>query len=119
MKRPERGIPDPMSALVDDARGYARWLERRSSRADVARRAGVSPGTIENVKRGRLKDPLRLRGIVDRLRGVMLDELNKEIARLEHERGVLLAIGTDPRSDEMAEVAESLAACRKTLGLGG
>lgn len=119
MKHPKRGISDPMSMMVEDARSYAQWLERRSSREDVARKAGVAPGTIENVRRGRIKDPLRLRGLVDRLRSLMVVELGQEIARLDHEKSLLLATGVDPRSDEMQAVAADIARCRKTLGLEG
>jgi len=106
-----------MSALVDDARGYARWLEKRSSREDVARKAGIAPGTMENVKRGRLKDPLRLSGIAARLRSLMVGEINKEILRLEHERQILLATGADPRSDALVQAATAIADARATLGL--
>lgn len=116
MEHPRKGISDPMNALADDARSYARWLEKRSSRKDVARAAGVAPGTMENVARGRLKDPLRLRGIVDRMRSLMIAEINEEILRLEHERQILLATGADPRSDALVQAATAIADARAVLG---
>lgn len=118
-----------MSAVFDvaDARDYARKLEKREAeklglpreqaRASVARKLRMSPGTLENVSRGRLKDPFRLRGIVDRLRQAVAVELNEEITRLTHERDKLLAIGAPPGSPEIIEATHRLREAKAYLGI--
>lgn len=115
------------NALTADARALARRLEdteqrrkgltRIQARQDVARDLGVTPGTLDSIARGRLKDPFRLRGLIDRLRGAVVAELGREIERLEHERQLLLASGVDPRDAEVAEVAADLARARAARGL--
>ena len=114
-------------ALVREAKTYATRLEegeakrngltRLQARPTVARKLGVAPGTLENLSRGRLKDPLRINGLLARLRGAVVRELGAEIQRLEHERHVLIQTGVDPRSLEMAAVDAGLATAKEALGL--
>lgn len=120
------GTNDPMNAAVmaDDARGAVRKLEdfkrskgltRQQARGDIARKLRLAPGTLENVSRGRLKDPLRIEGLWKRLRAAVVAELNEEIVRLTHERDLLLATGADPRSDALAQASAAIDQARKAL----
>lgn len=49
----------------------------------AARRARVSPGQIEGLLRGRVKDPKT--SLVERLRAAFISEAAREIERLNHE----------------------------------
>lgn len=124
------GINDPtMSAVanVEDARQFARRLEDREAarsgatlhfvRPVVARRIGVSPGTLENLRRGRLKDVRK--SIFDSLKAGVIREIEAEMRRCEHELQILRQTGADPRSDEIAEVEAGLAKAREALGIEG
>lgn len=87
---------------------------RITAREQVARSIGVSPGTVENLQRGRLKT---IAGwLRDALRARVIRELEAEIARLQHEIAVLRQSGVDPRSDEMAAVRADLSAVLEVLG---
>jgi hypothetical protein len=80
----------------------------------VARTIGASPGTIENILRGRLK---RVSGwLRDALRARVIAEMESEIVRLQHEIAVLRQAGVDPRSNEMAAVRADLSAILEAIG---
>lgn len=90
-----------------------RGLSAADARTAAARRAGVSPGTIEKLRKGRLKSvAVHLYG---RLCDALVRALNEEKSRLEHElarvRGASLSV--DPHVVRQAEAA--LAAARAAL----
>lgn len=88
--------------------------DRIAARKQVARDIGVSPGTIENLQRNRLKT---IAGwLRDALRARVIRELEAEIVRLQHEIAVLRQSGVDPRSDEMAAARADLSAVLEALG---
>jgi hypothetical protein len=107
-----------MSSLVyaERAREWGVTLEDRErartglplpmARKRVADRAGASPGTLENLRKGRLKNIAA--HLYDRLRLLVIAELQAEVIAHEHEIETLLAIGADTRDDEMAEAKASL-----------
>jgi hypothetical protein len=98
--------------LVD--RETIRTGNKPIARKNVARAIGVSPGTIENLTRARLK---RISGwLRDALRARVIRELEAEIVRLQHELAVLRQSGADPRCDEMAAVRADLSAILTVLG---
>lgn len=120
-------LSQTMNALanVDDARRYAQRLEtieaNRSGapltvvRPTVARRLGVAPGTLENIRRGRVKDVRK--HVWDRLTSGLINELQAEMRRYEHELSILRQTGSHPCSDEIAEVEAGLAKAREALGI--
>jgi transcriptional regulator with XRE-family HTH domain len=120
-----RDIMSTAEASVDRAREWSTLLENREAfrtgrslkeaRKEVARREGVSPGTLENLRRGRLKTIAT--HWYERLRGALIRELMMEVRRLEHEITILNQTGVDPRSDEVASVVADLARVRQALGL--
>jgi ABC-type phosphate transport system auxiliary subunit len=87
------------AAFDHSANNLARALEDRvraqqgvplsAARAIVARRLNLLPGTLENLRRNRVKD-VRQR-VADRLRAAYLRELEREHAALEHELHCLRA----------------------------
>lgn len=84
-----------MAAVTEDelARGWAAKLERREqdrtglsrslARKRVASRIGVSPGTLENLHRDRIKGVRSW--LMTKLRAAVLAELQREIEAHQHE----------------------------------
>ena len=111
------------TTYTDLARSWGRTLEDREAtrsgvsvrdaRKAVARRAGVSPGTLETLRIGRLKTVAT--HIYERLRAAVIADLQHEIRRLEHELEIARQSGMDPRCPEVAEVEKYLALARQAL----
>jgi len=111
------------AAYVDRARGWAKRLEDaeaaktsapvKAARQAVARRIGVAPGTLENLRNGRIKSIAA--HLFDTLRGAVEHELQNEIARLEHDLQIFRQTGVDAREDQVGAVERHLAAARKAL----
>lgn len=116
---------DPLS-IDAQARSWVARLEyaeaRRSgtiipfARAALARRLGVAPGTLENIRNGRIKG-LR-HWIAERIRAAVIRELELEILRLEHDLFVARQSGAGAGSDEILAATASLEAARLALTEG-
>lgn len=90
-----------------------RGLSAEKARVAAARRAGVSPGTLEKLRKGRLKSvAVHLYG---RLCDALVRALTEEKTRLEHELALARSASrrVDPRALRQAEAA--LAAARAAL----
>ncbi len=113
------------SVSVERARDWSTALEDREAarsgeclpeaRRAVASRIKVPAGTLENLRKRRLK-AIAVH-LYERLRGGVIRELQAEMMRLQHELQILQATGSDPRQNEVAEVAADLAKVRQALGL--
>jgi hypothetical protein len=113
-------------ATMEQAREIARELERRErvrgtsaegARSALARRIGVSASTWRNLTLGRLK---RLDAwLRDRLQGLLVRELEAEIARLTHELETARRCGHHLASQHISEIETHLAAARSILSGGG
>ena len=79
----------------------------------VARRLGLSPGSVENLVRGRAKR-ITL-SVAAAVRGAMVRELESEITRLQHEVLMVRASSADPCSLEVAEIETLLARAEALL----
>lgn len=108
---------------TDVAEHYARTLvkrERASAGSNenairpVGEKTGLGYWTIWSLWHRRRKSG---EGVVNRLRGAMIRQLEAEVRHLEHELQILRATGVDPRDDEIAAVVADLAKARQTLGL--
>lgn len=110
---------------VDEAQTLAARLERREmsrgfsrndARSRLARKLGVSPGTLENLGRGRLKRTID--GFTYRLRALLERELEAEIERLAHELEMVRASrdGADPVA--VCEIETHLAKAKALLREG-
>lgn len=108
-----RGDDKMSSAVIEEtARTWARELEAkeakrsgvsiRDARKTVARRAGLSPGTLENIKLGRTKGVRAF--VFEKIRAAFMREDEAEIRRLEHELHLARQIGLDARCDEVRAV---------------
>lgn len=110
------------AADIETAREQARFLEDREAkhagsvekaRPNVARDIGVNPSTLETLRRGRLK---RIDGwIRDRIRALVIREIEREIEALRHELEVLKRVGAQPHSPAVGEVETHLAAARRLI----
>ena len=115
------------ATYVDRAAGWSRLLEEsearrsgqpiRSARERVARRLGLSSGTLENLRNGRLK-AIAVH-VYERLHAGVDAELAQEMRRLEHARALVTQQGLGPHSDEAQEVDADLAIVRRLLRLDG
>lgn len=104
------------ATYTDRARDWGDALEERErrksgrTRAEARRRVaaqiGIAPGTLDNLHRGRLKNIAA--HVYDRLRCLVISELQEEMAAHEHEIALLMAIGADPRDDEVAAARAGL-----------
>lgn len=125
MSHPSAEDDRSMSTLAIDlsAENFARRLEDRErerggvslpvARAAVARRTGVSAGTLENLRRGRIKGVREW--IAERLRAALIAELEADIVRAEHELTVLRAATGRLAAQQALEVEASIDAARRTL----
>lgn len=110
------------TALLERTREWAARLEEREAnrgaddirkaRERVARKAGVAPGLLENLRRGRLKF---WRPVMDGIRAAFIAELQGEIARLRHDLQVAHQCGADPHSDEIMEAVTLIERARKLV----
>ena len=88
--------------------GGAQFAERA-----LAKRLGVSPGTIRNLVYGRAK-----RVCLDffaRLKAEQLRRLSLSLSQAEHELFVARSIGLDPRSPEFRALEAAAEAARKVM----
>lgn len=72
-------------------------IDRATARQRVAREAGIAPGTLENLLRGRLKYVER---IADKINALVIAKIEKRIAQLEGD--LAIARLKSSRPDEAA-----------------
>lgn len=117
-------IGDKMSVIEfnERARRWAEVLERiearrsavnrEHARRTVARRAGLTPGTLFNLANRRIKD---VRGCAyEALRNLFIAEVRGEIGAWTHELDMALASGLDSEI-EIREIEDRLAQAHKKL----
>jgi hypothetical protein len=73
----------------------------------------VAPGTLENARRGRLKE--RPQSLAEVAKGAWIRELEREIQALAHEVQILRASGVAPDENEVLKAETLLAKARKLL----
>lgn len=110
----------------DTAREWARRLEDReasrsecpiaAARASVARRVGVSPGTLENLRNGRLKTVAV--HIFAGLRAAIERDIQAEIDALENELVAARAAGLELSEAPLRAAEAALGAARQALMRG-
>ena len=87
-------------------------LDRVTARSVIARRAGISPGSLENLLRGRLKNTERVEGRVN----VYLERrIAQEIQGLEHDISVLRASRGNAADADILAAEAAVAAARNLL----
>jgi hypothetical protein len=110
------------AAVMEEARSHARSLVRRErlcvgsmprAHASIASKLGVGPGTLENIVKGRVK---RLDSwIRDKLKALLIRELEAEIKRLTHELETARRSGARLDSQQVGEIEAHLAAAKSIL----
>ena len=83
-------------------------------RKSIARKIGASPGTIENIRRGRLKRLVE--GTTDRIKAALVRSLEAELANLTHELEILRQGIAAPDGDEILEAETLLKRARELIG---
>lgn len=116
-----RSVPSDISLAEDWATALERIEAQRSGenrarvRPTVARRTGVSEGTLYSLARRRLK-----RGTNDTLRRLgngLIVELQKELGHIEHELQIHTQVGTHADSSEVLALVASRQKIREALRL--
>ena len=114
-----------MSATTSDrlARDWARKLEDReaarmgvsigTARKRVASKTGIAIGTLENLRRDRLKGVREW--VYKRLQAALVTELRREHQALTNELEFLERHGKDSDGNQMAEIAADLEKVRRAL----
>ena len=90
----------------------SRGVKFPEARKIVAREAGVSPGSLESLSRGRLKYVDR---IADRINGLLIKKIEQKIESLKHELEIAKSVGNITRVD-MDRAEASLEEARRALG---
>lgn len=108
---------------LDQAHKWARTLEDAESRrlglpvararGSVARKLGISPGTLENIRRFRAKTIPNW--LMARIRAEFVSVLQTEIRTLEHEIHLARQTGMDPRENDLAKAEAQLVAAKEIL----
>lgn len=119
------GRNDEMQAelYIDRVQSWTKALEEREQRRSgtqvqtarqaIARRTGVSPGTLENIRNGRLKAIAA--HVYDRLRAAVVADIEAELRHLQHELTIANQAGLDQRDDEVATAMAHLEKARQAL----
>ena len=96
---------------VLERRIFARTGAKRAQRREIiAERAGLKPGTIENVARRRLRDPDGI--VAGKLMSALVRELEEQMQRFAQELAVLRRVGVPSGATRMAGLVRSLEAVR-------
>lgn len=83
----------------------------------IARRVGIAPGTLENLRRGRIKAIKK--NVYEWLLAAADRQLRAEIALLEHERTVLATKTSRSDRRDLRQVDAHVAAARAALSQEG
>jgi hypothetical protein len=116
----DQGINHPMTSMTFDdvARKWVAELEKAEAsrtglkrdkvRKSLAGKIGIAPGTIENIRRRRIKD-FRRGGIGELIRSYMVHHLQLEIQRKTNDLQMVLECGKNPSADEVARLRGAIA----------
>ena len=99
--------------LIEDAEAKRLGIRVQEARTFIASRLGISPGTMENWRRMRTK--IVPNWLMNRLRAELINVLQSEIRRLEHEVQLARQIGSNYRDDTLASAETALASAREIL----
>ena len=98
---------------LEDAEARRLGIKTSDARTRVAGRLGVSPGTLENIRRLRTK--IVPNWLMNKVRAEFVATLQMEIRRLEHEINIARQTGADYRDDALASAQTQLASAKAIL----
>jgi hypothetical protein len=102
-----------MAIVLEDAEAKRLGIRVSKARPKVASALGTAPGTLENLRRRRLKSVPSW--LLSRMRAQFIKLLQAELGRLEHEITVHLQVGIDPREGDLCAAQAQLAAAKEIL----
>lgn len=102
-----------MAIVLEDSEAKRLGIKVAKARPRVASNLGTAPGTLENLRRRRLKSVPSW--LLSRLRAQFLKLLQAELGRLQHEITVHLQAGTDNREDDLCAAQAQLDAAKEIL----
>ena len=113
-----------MTSIVDEASAYARFLENHISQSSgvpidqarkmVARRTGIPAGTLENLRRGRVKTVAA--HVFAALHTAIINQLTFEIGRLTHELQIARMSSDRMDAGSVLAAEAALQAARDAIG---
>jgi transposase-like protein len=102
-----------LAAVLERSEAHRLGVTESDARKSIARRLGVSPGTLENIRRLRTK--VVPNWLMNKVRVELIAVLQLEIQRLEHEIHIARQTGSDHREDALCMAETQLAKARKAL----
>ncbi len=113
------------AAFVDRAQAYERLLvdkeaarsgqSSNAARQKVAIRVGAAPGTLENLRRGRLKEIAA--HVYAKLHASVVAELEAELRHVEHELAIARTAGLDVAAGGFLSLEANETRLKEALGL--
>jgi hypothetical protein len=104
--------------VLEDAEAKRLGCKVQDARRALACRLGIAPGTLENLRRFRIKTVPSW--MMARLRREFVALLQTQIMRLEHEIHIARQTGADYRDDDLASAETQVARAKEILnGTGG
>lgn len=101
------------ATTLEDAEARRLGIKTSDARTRIAGRLGVSPGTLENIRRLRTK--VVPNWLMSRVRAEFVSVLQLEIQRLKHEISIARQTGADHRDDTLASAETQLAKAKAIL----
>lgn len=119
--RPMNAISDVstlnrFARLVEKSEARQLGISEQQARTRIANRIGVSPGTLENIRRLRTK--IVPNWLMNKVRLELVAVLQLEIQGLEHEVNLARKTGMDYRDDALVTAETQLAKAREALAGG-
>lgn len=102
-----------LAATIEDHEARRLRVPVSRARRIVAHRLGAAPGTLENLRRMRLKNVSSW--LMARIRAEFVAVLQAEVTRLEHEISIHLQAGVDHRGHDLAKAQAQVPSARKIL----
>lgn len=101
------------AAALEDREQTRSGVSLPNALATVARRIGVAPGSLENLRRGRSKGVRAF--LYEKIRAAFIRECEQEMRRLAHELELARQAGLSAGSDEIGEIEAHFKALRELL----
>lgn len=102
-----------LARVLEDHEARRLKLPVIKARSAVARRLGAAPGTLENLRRLRLKSVPSW--LMARIRAEFIAVLQSEVRRLEHDISIHIQAGFDHRDDDLAKAQAQVMAAKEIL----
>lgn len=99
--------------VLEDSEARKFGIRTADARNRIASRLGVSPGTLENIRRLRTK--IVPNWLMNKIRSEFVAVLQSEITRLEHEISIARQAGAHHRDDDLQAAQAQVIAAKEIL----